>query len=64
MAKHTPGPWIVDYPTCPKCGKLIPDGGICWGCGFVFPPIRSWVSDRTEEPCPHCGKTRDEGRRE
>lgn len=52
---------LGEYPTCPRCGKLVmSDREICWGCGFTFPPIQSWVPNRTDEPCPHCGKTRDE----
>ena len=52
------------YCVCPNCNAFVSPTnatGKCWHCDYEFPTISIWWSDRTEEPCPHCGKTRDEG---
>ncbi len=52
---------LVDYPLCPNCRVAVRmDSDRCWNCGQVMPVVCTWVSNNTEEPCPHCGKTRSE----
>ena len=57
---------VYEESLCPQCKAVkAPTSEVCHTCGLYFGPPRwnytgVW-SDRTEEPCPHCGKTRDEG---
>ncbi len=46
-------------PICPYC-RQDTGGNHEWGCPNYERQIYVMDTDRTEEPCPHCGKTRSE----